>query len=35
MEDTLKYCKIREVKSPARAHSTDAGIDFFVPENLT
>ena len=35
MEDTLKYCKIREVKSPARAHSTDAGIDFFVPTNLT
>ena len=35
MEDTLKYCKIREVKSPCRAHSTDAGIDFFVPEDLT
>ena len=33
--DTLKYCKTRLVKSPARAHSTDAGIDFFVPEDLT
>lgn len=32
---TLKYCKIRKVKSPTRAHSTDAGIDFFVPEDLT
>lgn len=31
----LKYCKIRKVKSPTRAHSTDAGIDFFVPEDLT
>lgn len=35
MEDTLKFCKIREVKSPVRAHSTDAGIDFFVPTDLT
>lgn len=33
--ETLKYCKVREVKSPARAHATDAGIDFFVPEDLT
>lgn len=33
--ETLKYTKVREVKSPARAHSTDAGIDFFVPTNLT
>ena len=32
---TLKYCKTRKVKSPARAHETDAGIDFFVPEDLT
>lgn len=32
---TLKYCKTRKVKSPSRAHSTDAGIDFFVPEDLT
>lgn len=33
--ETLKYCKIRNVKSPTRAHETDAGIDFFVPEDLT
>ena len=33
--ETLRYCKVRQVKSPARAHGTDAGIDFFVPEDLT
>ena len=33
--ETLKYCKVREVKSPCRAHESDAGIDFFVPLNLT
>lgn len=27
----LKFCKVRKVNSPTRAHSTDAGIDFFVP----
>ena len=32
---TFKFTKIREVKSPTRAHATDAGIDFFVPTNLT
>lgn len=35
METTLKYCKVRDVKSPCRAHPTDAGIDFFVPNDLT
>jgi dUTPase len=30
--DTIKFLKIREVKDPVRAHSTDAGIDFFVPK---
>ena len=30
----MKICKIRKVKTPVRAHATDAGIDFFVPENL-
>lgn len=29
------YCKTRKVKSPTRAHEFDAGIDFFVPEDLT
>ena len=33
--ETLKYCKVRDVKSPVRAHSTDAGIDWFVPNDLT
>jgi len=33
--ETLQYCKIRKVKSPARAHSTDAGIDFYVPEDIS
>lgn len=33
--EKLKYCKVREVKSPARAHEFDAGIDFFVPTSLT
>ena len=30
----LKYVKVRDVKSPKRANSTDAGIDFFVPEDI-
>lgn len=33
--ETLKYCKVRDVKSPCRAHEFDAGIDFFVPNDLT
>ena len=35
MPETLRYCRIREVKAPTRAHNGDAGIDFFVPEDLT
>lgn len=35
MTNTLKIQKIRNVKTPTRAHSTDAGIDFYVPSNLT
>ena len=31
---TLKYCKVRDVKSPTRAHLGDAGIDFFVPNDV-
>lgn len=34
-ETTLKFTKVRNVKSPCRAHPTDAGIDFFIPEDLT
>lgn len=32
--ETLKYCKVRKVKSPIRAHAEDAGIDFHIPENI-
>ena len=28
----LLFTRIREVKVPCKAHSTDAGIDFFVPD---
>jgi len=28
---SIKFLKIRDVKSPSRANSTDAGIDFYVP----
>ncbi len=28
----LIFTRIREVKAPTRAHPTDAGIDFFVPD---
>lgn len=31
----ILYCKTRDVKSPARAHPTDAGIDFFFPNQFT
>lgn len=30
----LKFIKTREVKSPVRGHETDAGIDFFIPEDF-
>ncbi len=29
----MRISKIRDVKTPTRANSTDAGIDFFVPED--
>lgn len=32
--ETLRYCKTRNVKDPVRAHSTDAGIDFYVPLDI-
>jgi dUTP pyrophosphatase len=31
----LKYTKIRGVKSPTRANPTDAGLDIYVPYDLT
>jgi len=33
--ETVKFIKTKEVKSPVRGHPTDAGIDFFVPEDFT
>jgi dUTP pyrophosphatase len=27
----IKFCKVRDVKSPVRSHDSDAGIDFFIP----
>ena len=30
----FKFIKIRDVKSPNRAHSSDSGIDFFIPNDL-
>lgn len=29
----MKISKVRKVKTPIRANNTDAGIDFFVPED--
>lgn len=35
MEDfKLIFAKTTDVKSPVRGHDTDAGIDFFVPEDF-
>ena len=30
----MKFTRIRDVKSPTRANSTDAGIDFFIPNDF-
>jgi dUTPase len=32
MTETIKFLKVREVKTPSRANPYDAGIDFYVPE---
>lgn len=34
MTDKLLFSKTRDVKSPVRAHATDAGIDFFLPNEF-
>ena len=31
-QNRLFFTRIREVKQPTKAHPTDAGIDFFVPD---
>lgn len=30
----LSFTKVKDVKSPVRGHESDAGIDFFVPEDF-
>ena len=30
----MKFCKVRNVKSPVRGTSKSAGIDFFIPNNF-
>ena len=30
----MKIFKVREVKTPSRAHSNDAGIDLYVPQDF-
>ena len=30
----MKFAKTRDVKSPNRANATDAGIDFFIPNDM-
>ena len=30
----MKFAKTRDVKSPTRANPTDAGIDFFIPNDM-
>lgn len=32
--DTLKFCKVRDVKAPGKAHPEDAGFDFFIPNDF-
>ena len=34
MSFNLKFTKTKNVKSPVRGHDTDAGIDFFIPEDF-
>lgn len=34
MEDRLYFCKVRDVKSPVKAYYTDAGFDFFIPNDF-
>lgn len=31
----MKFIKVRDVQAPQRANSTDSGIDFFIPRDLT
>lgn len=33
MIEKLRFCKVRDTKNPSRAHSTDAGIDVYSPND--
>lgn len=35
MKARIRFTKIREVKAPTRANEGDAGLDFYIPTNLT
>lgn len=35
MIDKIRITKVGKVKTPCRGHQFDAGIDFFLPEDLT
>lgn len=35
MMNRLRFTRIRDVKSPSRNHDGDAGLDFFIPIDLT
>jgi hypothetical protein len=32
MVEVIKFLKVRDVKSPNRSYTYDAGMDFFVPK---
>ena len=31
----FRFIKVRDVKSPSRGNKGDAGLDFYIPEDLT
>lgn len=31
---SIKFTKVRDVRSPRKAHNLDAGIDFFIPKDF-
>ena len=35
MKESIKFIRVREVHVPTRANAGDAGIDFYIPTNLS
>ena len=35
MKNRIRFIKVRDVKSPSRSNVGDAGLDFYMPSNLT